>query len=54
MKYEFRIFKKGITTAGKVTIFSKPGEPFDKKEKIKKYLNLGYKVYDMNNKEIKK
>lgn len=33
MKYEFRIFKKGITTAGKVTIFSKPGEPFDKKEK---------------------
>lgn len=41
------------TTKTKVTILSKEGEKFNKKTKIKKYRNLGYNVYDMNNKEIK-
>lgn len=54
MKNEFKIYKKGTTTNGKVTILSKEGEPFNKKAKIKKYLDLGYKVYDMNDKLIKK
>lgn len=54
MKNQFKIFKKGTTTNGKVTILSKEGEPFNKKAKIQKYLALGYKVYDMNDKEIKK
>jgi hypothetical protein len=54
MKKEFKIYKKGTTSKGKVTIISKEGEPFNKKAKIQKYLALGYKVYDMNYKEIKK
>ena len=51
MKPEFKIYKKG-TTEGVVTIMSKKGEPFDRHAKIKKYLTLGYKVWDMNNNEI--
>jgi hypothetical protein len=54
MKKEFKIYKKGTTTKGKVTILSKKGIPFNKKAKIEKYLSLGYKVYDMKDKEIKK
>ncbi len=53
MKKEFQIYKEGVTTNGKVTILSKDSEPFDKEQKIKKYLYLGYKVYDMNGKAIK-
>jgi hypothetical protein len=52
MKKQFKIYKKG-TTDGKVTILSKKGEVFNRKAKIQKYLALGYKVYDMNDKEIK-
>jgi hypothetical protein len=51
MKKEFKIYKKG-TTDKKLTIMSKDGEPFDRQAKIKKYLSLGYKVWDMNNNEI--
>jgi len=53
MKKEFQISKKGVTK-GKITVLSKEGETFNKKTKIKKYLDLGYKVYDMNDKEITK
>lgn len=51
MKKEFKIFKKGVTS-GKRIIFSKNGEPFNKKDKIRKYLILGYKVFNMDDKEI--
>jgi len=53
MKREFKIYKQGITTAGKRTILSSTSIPFNRTEKIKKYLILGYKVYDLNDKEIK-
>jgi hypothetical protein len=51
-KKEFKIYKKGITDK-KVTILSKKGEKFNKEFKIKKYLSLGFKVYNLNNKLIK-
>ncbi len=51
MKREFQIYKEG-TTNGKVTIMSKEGEWFDREAKIKKYIWLGYTVYDMNDKQI--
>ena len=51
MKPEFKIYKKG-RTMGKVTILSKEGEPFNKTAKIHFYISLGYRVFDMNNKEI--
>ncbi len=51
MKKEFQIFKEGITN-GKITILSNPKEPFDRAAKISKFLALGYKVYDMDGKEI--
>lgn len=51
MKPQFKIYKRE-TTKGKVTILSKEGEPFDRNAKIQKYLSLGYRVWDMNNKEI--
>jgi hypothetical protein len=50
---QFKIYKKGTTTNGKVTIVSKEGEPFNRKAKIEKYQYLGYKVYDMNDKLIR-
>ena len=52
MKEEFQIFKKGVTKH-KVTVVSKTSEPFDRESKIKKYLSLGYQVFDMDNNEIK-
>jgi hypothetical protein len=52
MTKQFKIYNEG-TTNGKVTILSKQGEPFNKEAKIQMYLSLGYKVYDMNDKEIK-
>ena len=51
MKQEFRIYKRG-TTKGKITILSKEGELFNREAKIQKYLSLGFRVWDMNNKEI--
>ena len=53
MKKEFKIYKEGVTTEGKVTILSKVGESFNKEEKIQKYLFLGYTVYDLEDNEIK-
>ena len=50
-KKEFKIYKKGRTD-GKVTILSKEGEPFNRTAQIHKYMSLGYRVFDMNNKEI--
>lgn len=52
MKYEFKVYKEGVT-ATKVAILSKSSEPFNKKEKINKYLSLGYRVFTMDDKEIK-
>ena len=52
MKPEFKIFKTG-STEEPITIMSKEGESFDRDAKIKKYLSLGYKVYDLNGIEIK-
>ena len=52
MKKEFKIYKEG-TTSDKITILSRDGEEFNKKSKIKKYLSLGYKVYNMQDEEIK-
>lgn len=51
MKPEFKVFKSGRTPEP-VTILSNPNEPFDREAKIKKYLALGYKVYDLSGKEI--
>jgi hypothetical protein len=51
MKREFQIYKEG-TINGKVTIMSKEGEWFDREAKIKKYIWLGYTVYDMDDKQI--
>jgi hypothetical protein len=52
-KKEFQVYKEGFTISGKIMILSKVGEPFNKKAKIKKYLSLGYQVFDTNNTEIK-
>jgi hypothetical protein len=52
MKPEFKIFKSE-STKGLITIMSKAGELFDREAKIKKYLLLGYKVYELNGVEIK-
>ena len=52
MKQEFKIYNE-LTSSSKVTILSKDGEAFNKEAKIQMYLSLGYKVYDMNDKEIK-
>jgi len=52
MKPQFKIFKAG-RTADKITILSKDGEPFNREAKIKMYLSLGYKVFSLNDKEIK-
>jgi hypothetical protein len=51
-KKQFKIYKKGITDS-KITIVSKKGESFNKLAKMRMYLLLEYKVYDLNNKEIK-
>ena len=51
MKKEFKIFKSGVTET-KVTILSKVGEEFNKEQKIKKYILLGYEVYDLNDNKI--
>ena len=52
MKKEFKIYKKGVTDKI-ITIISKKGEPFNRDQKIDKYLLLGYTVYDMDNNIIK-
>ena len=52
MTKQFKIYHEG-TTDDKVTIVSLQGQPFNKKAKIQMYLSFGYKVYDMNDKEIK-
>ena len=52
MKNEFMIFKEG-TTIAKVVICSFKGFKFDRDAKIKKYIWLGYTVYDMDGNEIK-
>lgn len=51
MKREFQIEKQGVTN-GMVTIVSRPGESFNRTEKIKFYLSLDYKVFDMDGKQI--
>jgi hypothetical protein len=51
MKKEFKIFKQGVTET-KITILSKVGEDFNKQEKIKKYIFLGYEVFDLNDNKI--
>ena len=50
MKQEFKVFKQG-TTDKPVTILSHPSEPFNKREKVLKYLYLGYSVTELNGKE---
>jgi len=52
MKKEFKIYKEGTTTDGKVVILSKNGEAFNRGAKISKYLFLGYSIYDMNDNQI--
>ena len=51
MKQEFKIYKQGVTDS-MVIILSKNGEPFNRIDKIKKYIMLGYDVYDLNNNKI--
>lgn len=51
MKPEFKIFKEG-TTDSPITILSKNGELFDREAKIKKYLFLGFRIFDLDDKEI--
>jgi hypothetical protein len=51
MKKEFLIFKEG-KTAEKVTILSKIGESFNRTEKIKMYLSLGYDVFELDGTKI--
>lgn len=53
MKAEFLIFKENVTKNGKVKIVSSSDIVFDRIKKIEKYLYLGYKVYELNGKEIK-
>lgn len=52
MTKQFKIYKEG-TTDSKITILSKDGEPFDRNAKIQMYLSLDFKIYDMDDKEIK-
>jgi len=52
-KREFKIYKEGRTD-GKINILSKPSEPFNRDSKIKKYHDLGYTVYDLQDREIPK
>lgn len=49
---QFKIYKEGRTSR-QITIFEATGYPFDRKEKINKYLYLGYKVYELDGTEIK-
>lgn len=51
MKEEFKVFKRGVTD-GVITILSDKSMPFDRDKKIKKFLWLGYTVYDINGVEI--
>lgn len=53
MNAEFLIFKENVTKDGKVKIVSNSDIVFDRVKKIEKYLYLGYKVYELNGKEIK-
>lgn len=53
MKKEFYVYKEG-TTSERVAIMSKEGEPFDREAKIRKYIWLGFTVFDLNGTEIKK
>lgn len=50
-KREFQIYKDG--EKDKLTILSKDGMPFDREAKIKLHLSLGFRVFDMDNNEIK-
>ncbi len=52
LKREFKVFKEGVTTKGKIVILSMNGEPFDREKKIQFYKDLGYSVYDLQGKEI--
>jgi hypothetical protein len=51
MKREFQIYKEGVTLE-KITILSRIGECFNREYKIKKYLYLGYNVFDLNGNKI--
>jgi len=51
MKNEFMIYKEG-TTESRITICSQDGTPFDRSVKIRKYLTLGYEVFDMDGNKI--
>ena len=53
MKAEFLIFKENVTKGEKVKIMSSNNVIFDRVKKIEKYIYLGYKVYELNGKEIK-
>lgn len=48
---QFKVFKEG-TMDKPVVIISVGNEPFDRDAKIRKYIGLGYNIYDMNDKEI--
>ncbi len=48
---QFKIYKLGVTDS-KITILSKIGERFNRDEKIKKYIFLGYEIYDLNDIKI--
>jgi hypothetical protein len=50
---EFLIYKENVTKDGKIKIMSFENQKFNRIEKIEKYLYLGYKVYELNGKEIK-
>lgn len=52
MKREFTVFKQG-TTDKPTFILSHPSEPFNKRAKILKFIELGYKVTDLDGKEWK-
>lgn len=52
MVRQFYIYKKGFTQ-GKICILSKVNERFDFDAKVKKYQSLNYKVYTINNIEIR-
>jgi hypothetical protein len=52
-KAEFLIYKENVTNGEKVKIMSNNNITFDRIKKIEKYLYLGYKVYELNGKEIK-
>ena len=50
---EFQVSKKGMTNKN-ITICSTDSAPFNRSEKIQKYISLGYTVYDMNGNKISK